>query len=262
MRFKLNFKLVGEAPFLLPTNYQNEFSSWIHKMLHFEVDGFGKWAREKGYTDSRGEYRMFTFSDVQFVGHKHQGDRLIVEHNEAAVVLSFYGDPEIEPFVFAIFENKEFKIGDKKGKVAFVVESIEKLQEALPDTTREMTFTCLSPMLIAEPGKTDGPFLSPDQKDFDKIFFKNLMFKYARLIKFMNEKPGNGLANLQDLKFKLHGKPKPRIVKIKTDSPHQLSVKGYVFDFTVKAPVELLNIGYNGGFGELNHLGFGCCGVK
>jgi CRISPR-associated endoribonuclease Cas6 len=35
--------------------------------------------------------------------------------------------------------------------------------------------------------------------------------------------------------------------------------KGFEFDFSLTAPVELMRIGYYGGVGEKNSLGFGCC---
>ena len=262
MRFRINFTLEGKAPFTLPASYQSEFSAWIHKMLHFENDEFNKWLKKKAYTDSSGEYHMYTFSDVVFPGHKNQNDKILVEGNKADMIISFYADPEIESLLYPIFEKQEFKVGDMQGKVAFKVEKIEKIEE--PDLSKggSYTFRCISPMLVSENNKVDGPFHSPDQKDFDKIFFKSLMFKYANLVKFMAIDPGKGLPNLKELEFKLIGKPRPKIVKIKSDTPHQKSVKGFVFDFNLKAPEELLKIGYNGGFGDFNHLGFGCCELK
>lgn len=262
MRFRINFTLEGEAPFALPASYHSDFSNWIHKMLHFGSDKFNKWLKKKGYTDSSGEYRMYTFSDVVFSGHRNQNDKVIIEGNTAEIILSFYADPAIEPLLYPIFEKQEFKVGDMTGKVAFKVENFEKIPEPELSKGGSYTFSCLSPMLISENTTVDGPFHAPDQKDFDKIFFKSLMFKYAKLVKFMAIEPGKGLPNLKELEFKLIGKPKPKIVKIKSDGPHQKSVKGFLFDFKLKAPEELLRIGYCGGFGEFNHLGFGCCKIK
>jgi CRISPR-associated endoribonuclease Cas6 len=259
MRFKLDFSIQGTHPHILPANYHIDFSSWIHKMLHFENKEFAEWLKTKGYSDPQGEYKIYTFSEFNFEQVKHQDDRLIIEGEKASLNLSFYAHEEIENFIPDIFIGKEFKIGDSISKVGFKVESLQRLPD--PAFGYEiMKFSCISPMLITEPGKTDGVYLSPDQKGFDKVFFKNLMFKYANLVKFMPEN-SNGLTNLQDLQFKLLKKPKPRIIKIKSDSTHQKTVKGYLFDFSIKAPKALLQIGYFGGFGDLNNQGFGCCEV-
>jgi CRISPR-associated endoribonuclease Cas6 len=262
MRFKIDFKLSGDPPFAIPVNYQSEISSWIHKMLHFEDSDFKDWLSTNKYLNHLGEYNLFTFSDVFFAPHKVQKDKMIVEDGNAGMIISFYAPEEIKPFIISIFENQEFKIGDSGAKVAFQITDIASLGLPAFGSMQEAVFSALSPILIAEPGKSAETFMIPDQKDFDKVFFKSLMFKYANLVKYMPSAQGNGLNNLNELKFKLLGKPKTKRVKIKTDTPHQKSVKGYLFDFEVKAPSELLRIGYNAGFGELNNLGFGCCDIK
>jgi len=262
MRFRIKFRLPGEPPFFLPVNYQSEFSAWIHKMLHFESKEFTSWLKTKGYTDSTKEYILYTFSDVLFAAHKHQEDKLAIEQDHLEMLISFYADPQIEDFLKKIFENKHFKIGDKKGKVTFNVEKFEKISDPVFKKGQGVVLSCLSPMLISDRSVNDGPFLAPDEKGFDKAFIKSLLFKYANLVKFMSGGMGNGLPDLQNLKFELIGKPKARIVKINTDSPHQKSVKGYLFDFRISAPDELLKIGLYSGFGGLNHLGFGCCDLK
>jgi CRISPR-associated endoribonuclease Cas6 len=261
MRFKIEFKLLGEAPFSLPINYQSEFSAWIHKMLHFQSSEFKQWLATKKFLNQVGEYNLFTFSEVMLAPHKQQNEKVIVEGDSASVVISFYAPAEIEPFIHAIFNRQEFKIGDSRLKAAIRVESVQTLP--VPDfkEKKKVAFTCLSPILIGQPGQTTDIFISPDQKDFEKVFFKNLMFKYANLIKYASPGQGNGLSDLNDLQFRLIGKPKTRIIKVRTDSPHQKSVKGYSFNFEVRAPVELLAIGYEAGFGDLNNLGFGCCEI-
>lgn len=260
MRFKIDFKLLGEVPFSMPVNYQSEFSAWIQKTLHFQDNAFASWLKEKKYLDNLGEYKLFTFSDVELPPHRLQDERYLLDGDSARVVISFYADEEIRSYVEKLFSGQEFKIGDSRGKVAVKVENVNFIDYPAMTEKQKVRFSCLSPMLLAEPGNNAGTYVSPDQKGFDKIFFKSLMFKYANLVKFMT--PGNGLTGLNDLQFKLIGKPKTRTVKIKTDTPHQKAVKGYLFDFDVKAPLELLQIGYNAGFGELNHLGFGCCKIK
>ncbi len=262
MRFRISFRILGESPFFLPVNYQSEFSVWIHKMLHFESADFSAWLKGKGYTDASGEYRLYTFSDVLFGAHKHHEERLVVVQDHAEMLISFYADAQIEDFLRTIFENQEFKIGVQKGKVAFRVEKFEKIPDPLIKQGKTTLLSCMSPMLISDGNLHESRFLAPDEKGFDRAFIKSLLFKYANLVKFMSGEPGQGLPDLQDLRFKLTGKPKSKIVKINTGSPHQKSVKGYLFDFKFEAPLELVKIGLYGGFGELNHLGFGCCDLK
>jgi CRISPR-associated endoribonuclease Cas6 len=264
MRFKIDFRLLGdEAPFSFPVNYQSEISAWLHKMLHFQNSDFKNWLAENKFLNNRGEYNLYTFSEVFLGPHKIHDNKILIESDDAGIILSFYAPPQIEPYILSIFREQEFKIGDSKFKTGIRIENISVLDNPEFKQVHITRFSSLSPMLIAPPNSVNADvYLSPDQKDFDKVFFKSLMFKYANLVKYAFAGSGNGLSNLNDLQFKLVGKPKPRIIKVRMDTPHQKSVKGYMFDFELKAPVELLKIGYNAGFGELNNLGFGCCEVK
>jgi CRISPR-associated endoribonuclease Cas6 len=262
MRFKIRFKLMGDAPFSIPANYQSEISLWIHKMLHFQNNHFTQWLSQNKYLNNRGEFTLYTFSDVFNGAHKSQ-DNLVIDDTKAEMIIAFYAPEDIEQYVLTIFNNQEFKLGESRSKVAIRVEEVIPVD--MPDfqQNQKTKFTCLSPMLISAPGNPNTEvFISPDQKDFDKVFFKSLMFKYANLVKFMSSGSANGLSSLNDLQFRLINKPKARIIKIRTDTPHQKAVKGFIFDFELKAPVELLKIGYNAGFGDLNNLGFGCCEIK
>ncbi|MFW5687385.1 MAG: CRISPR-associated endoribonuclease Cas6, partial [Bacteroidota bacterium] len=235
MRFKIDFKLLGNAPFFFPVNYQSEFSTWIHKMLHFQNPEFSKWLADKKYIEeSTAEYRLYTFSDVEFQGHKVQDDRMVVEGDDATMTISFYAPLEIEPFIISIFENQEFKIGDSRGKVPIKIQNIELIGEPNFKADGLTAFSSLSPILIPD-GNNHGTFMAPDHKDFEKAFFKSLMFKYANLVKFIPAGIGQELSGLNDLRFQLVGKPKPKIVKVKTDTPHQKAVKGFMFDFKMKA---------------------------
>ena len=51
--------------------------------------------------------------------------------------------------------------------------------------------------------------------------------------------------------------PKSKLIKIKSGTAHQSSIRGYVFKFKIKAPGELVSIMYNSGMGSLCSQGFG-----
>jgi len=261
MRFTIDFKLLGNAPFSIPVNYQSEFSTWLHKVIHFQNSQLKSWFLENKFVDPTGEYKLYTFSDVNFAPGKIIDDRVVIDSSRASMILSFYGHKDIGSLIIDSFSDQEFKIGDSKGKTAIKIETIKLLEQPVFTDSKVIGFSCLSPLMIAEPGKNSEVFLSPDAKGFDKVFFKSLMAKYAGLVKYMPN-GGGGLTGLNDLRFKLIGKPKAKTIKIRVDTPHQKSVKGYLCDFEIKAPAELIRIGYNCGFGELTYLGFGCCEVK
>lgn len=45
---------------------------------------------------------------------------------------------------------------------------------------------------------------------------------------------------------------------MKYGTSNQTKVKGYMFKFRIKAPIELLKVMYDGGAGSLCSQGFGC----
>jgi CRISPR-associated endoribonuclease Cas6 len=58
--------------------------------------------------------------------------------------------------------------------------------------------------------------------------------------------------------FLQYGKSRSKLITIK---PHKeaIKVRGYLFDFRLTAPLDILEVGYHGGFGAKNSQGFGCC---
>jgi CRISPR-associated endoribonuclease Cas6 len=260
MRFKISLELLGDEPRLLPPNYQPELSAWIYKTLHFGNEPFKKWLSEKGYLNAAREYQLFTFSNLKLTDFGHHEDRLLIKQTQTSFCISFVAGEDIGPFIVELFRNQEPRIGDKKSKVQFRVASVERIPD--PTFTDEMNLSCISPLVLTRSSGKKAEFLSPDEKDFGVLFFKNLMAKYATMVKQLPNANNSGLSGLSDLQFRLLDKPKSRVVKINPGTPSQESIKGYLFDFSLKAPAELIRLGYFAGFGEQGYHGFGCCKLK
>jgi len=260
MRFKLIIeKFERKDNDLLPINYQYELASWIYKTIHYGNAEFADWLHKHGYMNDKKQFKLFTFSNLLINEIKLIKDRLQIKSNQAELIVSFYMDEAIEPFIIGIFQQQEFSLGDRISKVQFRVKSIEKMQE--PEFREEMTFRTLSPVVISKLDETinsNAIYLSPEDENYSSFFIKNLLSKYVAILK---SKPQQGnLLNFvnNDLRFELINKPKSKLIKIKTDTPQQTQVKGFLFDFKLSAPVELMKLGYFAGFGEKNSLGFGC----
>ena len=52
-------------------------------------------------------------------------------------------------------------------------------------------------------------------------------------------------------------KIKSKLITIKTNTPAEAKVRGYLCSFRLKAPLELMKIAYEGGIGEQCSQGFG-----
>jgi len=96
-------------------------------------------------------------------------------------------------------------------------------------------------------------YLFPDGEKYQRIFIQNLIHKYESFYRKSIK-----LSEDNKISLKILSRPKSRLVTVKANTPQENKIKGYLFDFTIKSPVELIKIGYYGGFGEKNSLGFGC----
>ena len=259
MKFKLTLEIISHSR-ILPINYTYEFSSWIYKTIHFGNPEFAEWLHNHGYMDGRKQFRLFTFSRLYPEKYSVIGDRIELQGTHAVIYISFYAEEAVEPFIIGLFQNQEFTIGDKISKVQFHVKSIEKLPE--PEWLESMVFRTETPVVMSvketETSKS-AKYLSPEDNVYENYFFKNLVTKHLALMKQQNKLNQQiTFGNSSGMKFILLNKPKSKVIKIKAGTPEETSIKGYLFDFSISAPIEIIKLGYYAGFGEKNSLGFGC----
>jgi CRISPR-associated endoribonuclease Cas6 len=155
-------------------------------------------------------------------------------------------------------------LGDKKSSVGFTVQQIEKLPEV--DFTNNMSFRTISPMIISQNTKPEqkyAQYLSPEEAGYGLLLANNLINKFVALVE-KGHIQANNLPAKDDVPIvmSMEGKPRQKLIKIKAGNESETFLKGFLFSFNLSAPVELMRIGYYGGFGEKNSLGFGCCEVK
>lgn len=254
MRFKLTLIPIDEA--VIPINYQYELSAWIYNLINKSDSRFGRWLHETGYTKNGvKKFRLFTFSNLQ-IGHlKVHADRMEIFSEKVYLHLSFFPVEIPAVFISGLFSEQRFVLGDKYSRARFDVKMVEKLPE--PAFSGEMSFKCLSPLLVSD--SIDGnnaQYLAPDAPNYALQLKKNLLNKIVAY----NEHHNTDLAVPQDFDFEFepNGKARSRLVTIKAHTRDQSKLRGYIFNFKLKAPPEIMRIGYYAGFGEKNALGFGC----
>ncbi len=259
MRFKIELEVLKHyTDSLLPLNYQYELSSWIYKVLNHGDPEFAKWLHSKGYGDNKKRFKLFTFSNLKVEKYKIHADRLIILSPKVILYISFYPLEAITPFVTGLFNKQEVTIGDKISNVNFIVRSVEKQSE--PEFTDEMEFRCISPVIISYIDKNKekkyADYMYPKGEKFNELFRNNLVQKFNV---FYKEE-----MNPDDIDFDLEitSIPKSRLTTIKAYTVDESKLKGYIFNFKIKAPEKLIRLGYYAGFGEKNSLGFGCVGLR
>lgn len=263
MRFKIHLQSLSKQPTVLPINYQYPLSAWIYKTIHDGDNEFAQWLHNQGYFDNKRQYKLFTFSQLSIDKFKVVNDRLIIRNPELSVTVSFYAEQAAEPFIKGLFKDQKGSIGDQRSKTTFQVSKIEKLND--PRFENSLILKTLSPIIVAktpDDNSKNAIFLSPESPSFPQILYNNLINKKtAWMINSKRHPASMDFEKENGFRFNLLNKPKPRLVTIKAGTPQETKVKGYIFNFQIKAPSQLLEIGYHAGFGEKNSLGFGCVEV-
>jgi CRISPR-associated endoribonuclease Cas6 len=255
MKFKLSFQISGKKN-ILPINYQYELSAWIYKTLNSGNSEFADWLHNHGYSTGRKIFKLFAFSKIKPGKYKIVKDRMEIASGQASLYVSFFLPEAAGPFILGVFRNQSFTIGDKISRCSFVVSTIEKVKE--PKWSNEMSFRADSPVVVSILGVKYAQYLEPSHKEYGNYIIQNLINKYATAI--TARKNYNGIVDLShkgNISFKLMSKPVSKLITIKTGTKEETKIRGYTYNFKLKAPLELMKIGYYSGFGEKNSLGFG-----
>ena len=255
MRYKFTLKLVDPLRHSLPVNYQFELGAWFYRMINNQESALYNYLVLSGYAQKEESFRNFVFSHLMVPGRKIEGDRLLIQSERVGLIFSTTPDESMVPIVAENFKGARFLLGDRISQVNFLVETVEPMPE--PEFTDKMTFKTLSPLHLTRKmrGRKNEIFLSPETSGYARFFYENLHQKYRLL--HGHDHPQDPLAG----KFKLRSPVTQKGITIQSGNPGQSKLIGYQLRFRLQADPELLKAGYYLGFGEKNHLGFGCCEV-
>ncbi len=240
-------------------NYQYELSSFIYRTINRGNSDLAQWLHERGFIKDNKTFKLFTFSGLTIPKYKVYDDRLIILSDEISFVLSFFPVELTESFVFGIFRDKGFSIGDKKSKARFTIKGIERLID--PSSFNSMELETLSPIVITTKNQSNVKhpvYLSPEDEGYKDKFRENLMNKFIAYNSYYQKEVS--LDNIKDFDLQVLSKPKSKLVTIKVGTPAEVKVRGFQFRLRVSGPPDLIKTGYYAGFGEKNSMGFGCCG--
>lgn len=247
---------------VLPVNYQYELSSLIYRLIDRADSDFSEFLHGAGYVAFGKKYRLFVFSRLKFDQYQviKGTDRIVHEGRKAWFEISFLIDRAAEGFIRGLFLDQGLEIGDRRGSVAYTITQVAGQQPPL--FSEWMTYRCLSPIFIRRKRPEGGEdYLHPGDRDFWILLVRNLTAKQQALALASAE--GDLLTTcLPHFDYKVLGKVYKNGVTIKQHTERETKLIGYAFEFSLRLPKELQEIGYYGGFGHLGSQGFGCVEVK
>lgn len=276
MRIKLTlFPANGKV--ILPVSYNYFLTSLIYKIIHNSSEDYSRFLHDEGYRlgESKKGFKLFTYSMLTSKKFKIGGEKIIFLNSHVQWQISSPLDNFIQHLVTGVFaEGQEIEIGSINNRSSrsnslnslsglnrFLIERVETLPR--PEFKGMMKFTCLSPVTVSKvAGLNDLSglnssngltchYLRPWEDGFTEAIKNNLIKKYT----LVYEK------DIEDSDF---------AIKIDTDYMNRKSGKitkninfkgtniiGFMAPFEVTGSPELIEIGYEAGFGEKGSMGFG-----
>jgi CRISPR-associated endoribonuclease Cas6 len=247
MRVKLTLTALKRAT-ALPLNYQHAVASLIYATLGQASSEFASRLHGEGFNADGRKFKLFTFSRLNTLGARLAGDRLLLEDPTVTLQVSSPVGDFVEHFVSGLFQSETFEIAGARFRLA----QAETLPA--PDFAERMSFRALSPVTesVGE-GQKHPRFLSPED-DWSEVIRRNLVRKYRAL---HGHKPaGTRLRFTWDEAYFADAARRGRRPSVLADI-HGIKVRGWLAPFKVEGNVELIEIGYEAGFGSRNSMGFG-----
>ncbi|MBF0505662.1 MAG: CRISPR-associated endoribonuclease Cas6 [Nitrospirae bacterium] len=258
MRVKLTFAPVSRKA-VLPINYNYLLTSLIYKIIRNSSRDYSAFLHDEGYKigESKKGFKLFTFSMLK--GGKFRADHsdIVFSGGHIQWEISSPVNDFIQHLVSGVFsQGHEIRIGPANAEVRFLIGQVETLPR--PEFKETMKFTCLSPITVSKiigiPPLTSGlrcHYLRPWEDDFSEAI-KNNLVKKCRLV--TGEAPEDAEFRIKiDAEYmnKKNGKITKKINFKGTD------IIGFMAPFQVTGNAELIEVGYEAGFGGKGSMGFG-----
>lgn len=253
MKFKLTLNINRKYGSCLPFNYQYEQSAVVYSILAQADRQYSAWLHENGYMLDNGKrFKLFSYSP--FFPTKYRAipsaGCLEIISDKVIWYISFIPEKSTVEFIQGLFDKQYFVIGNKKFKVAFDIVGVEAIPSAA--VLEEIRFKAQSPVCIKHNTNGRVEYLSPDTPQFKQGILKGLMSKYESI----NGHPFD--FDIADFDFAVEKKTvRSKLITIKGETDDETRVRGFLFCFTMKAPLELMRIACDGGIGEQCSQGFG-----
>jgi CRISPR-associated endoribonuclease Cas6 len=230
MRVKVDFEVIDNV---LDINYNYQVASFIYRCIQQANPDLSLDLHKPN------GFKFFTFSriDIPKKRFEIQEDKLVIQSDRVYLYLSTPKTEIAMSFIEGLMKNPEAKICGAK----FVVSNVKILRE--PKIGDKARFATLSPISVSTVKNGRQYDLYPKDLKFYENLRANLVKKYIALNK---KTPENCDLEITPLRVK------PKRIRVK--NTHHRCVE-MVFD--AKGSKELLEVGYQAGFGERNSMGFG-----
>ena len=254
MRIQLTLRPANRNT-VLPVNYNYFLTGLIYRIIASSSTDYSRFLHDEGYKVGEGKngFKLFAYSMLMDPKARVNGQNISFSGKSIAWNITSPVSDFIQHLDTGVFaEGQEMKIGPDASPVHFRIEQVETL--ANPQFSDTMRFSCLSPITISTHSGSKVSlthYLRPWEKGLSDAIKNNLLKKYSLVhgkdlddatlsivvdSEYMNKRAGKIIKNIR---FK------------------DTNIIGFLAPLEVTGSPELIQIGYEAGFGEKGSMGFG-----
>lgn len=252
MRVQLTLNAIAPHPHL-PLNTNYALAALIYRVLGTASESFATRLHHEGFDTEGRKFKLFTFSRLDFRRSHRAGDSIVLDDPGVRLQVSSPLPEFIECFVSGLFASESFQIANAR----FVLSAAETL--AAPDFAQTNAFHAISPITESvrdEQGRVR--FLGVDE-DWSAVMQRNLTRKYRAL--YGTDPADKTLHWEWDQTYLQRMTAQGRRASALVDI-NGIKIRGWLAPFTVEGSQELIELGYETGFGSRNSMGFGMAEPK
>ncbi len=232
----------------LPLNYQHAVASLIYARLSSGSLSFATQLHDVGFRTDNRTFKLFTFSRLHTDEAHLNGNRLVLDSPRVSFQVSSPVPEFIEHLKIGLSISRELNI-------EHAVMRLVNIEDVPAPTIQErMYFYALSPITETTNGIREHPTFLSLTDDWSEVIQRNLSRKYEVL---HGRAPGDRrLKWLWDESYIRKKETDGRRLSVLADI-HGIKVRGWLAPFMVEGSKELIEVGYEAGFGARNSMGFG-----
>ncbi len=253
MRVKLSLAQLSQKT-VLPINYNYHLTSLIYEILSRSSTNYSEFLHEKGYLyEESKKFKLFTYSQLRFRDMNVQGDKIISTSKEINLFISSPIDEFVEHLANGLMAKGRVDIDGSP----FRTKTVEIMELPEFQEKERVKFVCLSPIVSSTMKEKDGDLKTYYYRHDDPELMGNLKENLEKKYELVH---GHCLDNDRetfDIRFDQDYIERKNGQISKLVNFKGTKIKGIFAPFELTAPPDLMEIGYEAGFGGKGSMGFG-----
>jgi len=253
MRVKLTISQI-ERKTSIPINYNYYLTSLIYEVLSRSSQNYSEFLHDKGYryTESK-KFKLFTFSQLRFPDMNIRGNKIVSTSDEIHFFIASPVDEFVEHLANGLLKEGEIEIAGSP----FRTKTVEMLELPEFGEKEKVDFICLSPIVSSTMKEKGGDVKTYYYRHNDPELAENLKDNLEKKYELVHGHCPENDQEKFDLRFDQGYIERKNGQISKLVNFKGTKIKGIFAPFELSASPELMEIGYEAGFGGKGSMGFG-----